>query len=232
MGTPHSIYEDLLPNSLNMSGAAPPAARAQAQEGGMGPMVKSAAQGLAIFFGMQFVMGKVMGPKTPAAVTTTDASGATITVPANTAAIPPFNDRPNTLNSPLDITVVISPTFVAEPISKAPAERVVVNEKGFVLGSFEENRVIDTSFAVPNEVQNNGTLWAHFYVALEGANIDPVVQGYDPTKAYHFARPLTQYITQKKVKKVKNLLAAEETEEEEEELPTGPVVNSHYHPNF
>merc|ERR1712093_333393 len=251
MGTPHSIYEDLLPNSLNMSGAAPPAARAQAQEGGMGPMVKSAAQGLAIFFGMQFVMGKVMGQKTPAAVTTTDASGATITVPANTAAIPPFNDRPNTLddgavynpiaqriapmgplNSPLDITVVISPTFVAEPISKAPAERVVVNEKGFVLGSFEENRVIDTSFAVPNEVQNNGTLWAHFYVALEGANIDPVVQGYDPTKAYHFARPLTQYITQKKVKKVKNLLAAEETEEEEEELPTGPVVNSHYHPNF
>merc|ERR1712000_265447 len=222
--TPHSIYEDLLPNSLNMSGAAPPAARAQAQEGGMGPMVKSAAQGLAIFFGMQFVMGKVMGPKTPAAVTTTDASGATITVPANTAAIPPFNDRPNTLddgavynpiaqriapmwplNSPLDITVVISPTFVAEPISKAPAERVVVNEKGFVLGSFEENRVIDTSFAVPNEVQNNGTLWAHFYVALEGANIDPVVQGYDPTKAYHFARPLTQYITQKKITTVVNV---------------------------
>ncbi|PVH75713.1 cleft lip and palate transmembrane 1 [Cadophora sp. DSE1049] len=234
-----------------MSGAAPPAARAQAQEGGMGPMVKSAVQGLAIFFGMQFVMGKVMGPKTPAAVTTTDASGATITVPANTAAIPPFNDRPNTLdegalynpiaqriapmwplNSPLDITVIISPTFVAEPISKAPQERIVVNEKGFVLGSFEENRVIDTSFAVPNEVQNNGTLWAHFYVALKGANLDPVVQGYDPTKAYHFTRPLTQYITQKKVKKVKNLLAAEETEEEEEELPTGPVINSHYHPNF
>lgn len=195
-------------------------------------MVKSAMQGLAIFFGMQFVMSKVMGPKTPAAVTTTDASGAVITVPANTAAIPPFNDRPNTLDegaiynpiaqriapmwpldSPLDIIVVISPTFVAEPISKAPQERVVVNEKGFVLGSFEENRVIDTSFAVPKEVQNNGTLWAHFYVALEGENLDPVVQGYDPTKAYHFTRPLTQYITQKKVKKVKNLLASEEMEE-------------------
>lgn len=194
-------------------------------------MVKSAMQGLAIFFGMQFVMGKVM-PKTPAAVTTTDASGATITVPANTAAIPPFHARPNTLDegaiynpvaqriapmwpndSPLDITVVVSPTFVAEPISKAPVERVVVNEKGFVLGSFEENRVIDTSFAVPHEVQNNGTLWAHFYVALEGENIDPVVPGYDPTKAFHFTRPMTQYITQKKVKKVKNLLSSGETEE-------------------
>ncbi|XMA12142.1 hypothetical protein WAI453_004933 [Rhynchosporium graminicola] len=235
-----------------MSGAAPPAARASAQEGGMSPMIKSAMQGIAIFVGMQFIMTKVMGPKTPAAVTTTDASGAVITVPANTAEIPPYNARPNNLNegaiynpvpqriapmwpldSALDITVVISPTFVAEPIHKAPLERVVVNEKGFVLGNLEENRSIDTSFAVPNEVQNNGTLWAHFYVALEGEKIDPVVQGYDHTKAYHFARPLTQYIPQKKVKKVKNLLSSsEEAEEEEEALPTGPVVNSHYHPNL
>ncbi|KAL2067714.1 hypothetical protein VTL71DRAFT_15810 [Oculimacula yallundae] len=234
-----------------MSGAAPAAARAGAQEGGMSPMVKSAMQGIAIFVGMQFIMTKFITPKAPPAVTTTDASGAVITVPANTAEIPPFNARPNTLDenavynpiaqriapmwpldSPLDITVVISPTFVAEPISKAPLERVVVNEKGFVLGNFEENRVIDTSFAVPKEVQNNGTLWAHFYVALEGENIDPVAHGYDPTKAYHFARPLTQYITQKKVKKVKNLLSSEETVEEEEELPTGPIVNSHYHPNL
>ncbi|KAJ5033364.1 uncharacterized protein L3040_008482 [Drepanopeziza brunnea f. sp. 'multigermtubi'] len=235
-----------------MPPGAPPAAAAQAQaEGGMSPMVKSLVQGLAIFFGMQFVMSKVMGPKTPAAeVTTTDATGAVVTLP-NTAEIPPFLSRPSVLdenavynpvaqrvapmwplNSPLDITVVISPTLVMKPIATAAKERVVVNEKAFVLGDWEEKRSISTSFEVPREVQNNGTLWAHIYVGLEGASLDPAVQGYDPARAYYFVRPLTQYITQKKVKKVKNLLATEETEEEEEEIPTGPIVNSHYHPNF
>ncbi|KAI9049629.1 hypothetical protein LZ554_006654 [Drepanopeziza brunnea f. sp. 'monogermtubi'] len=235
-----------------MPPGAPPAAAAQAQaEGGMSPVVKSLIQGLAIFFGMQFVMTKVMGPKTPATeVTTTDATGAVVTLP-NTAEIPPFLSRPSALdenavynpvaqriapmwplNSPLDITVVISPTLVIEPIATAAKERVVVDEKAFVLGDWEEKRSISTSFEVPREVQNNGTLWAHIYVGLEGASLDPAVRGYDPARAYHFVRPLTQYITQKKVKKVKNLLAAEETEEEEEEIPTGPIVNSHYHPNF
>lgn len=192
-------------------------------------MVKSAMQGLAIFFGMQFVMSKFMGPKT---TTSTDADGAIVTVPANTADIPPFLARPDyiddgavynpiaqriapmwPLDSPLDITVIVSPTFNTEPIAKVPAERVVLNEKGFVLGSYDENRVIDTSFAVPKEVQNNGTLWAHFYVGLEGTKLDPTVAGYDPTRAYHFLHPLTQYITQKKVKKVKNLLSGGDADE-------------------
>ncbi|KAI6715313.1 clpTM1 domain-containing protein [Diplocarpon mali] len=236
-----------------MPPGAPPAAAAQAQmQGGMSPMVKSAVQGLAIFFAMQFAVSKFMVPKNKT-TTTTDAAGAVVTVPANTADIPPFLARPASLaedavynpiaqriapmwplESVLHITVVISTTFVAEPIARAPNERVVLNEKGFVLGNFEEKRTIDTSFAVPDEVQNNGTLWAHIYVALQGATLDPSVQGYDPAKAYHFIRPLTQYIVQKKAKKVKNLLASEEAdeEEEEEELHTGPVVNSHYHPNF
>lgn len=197
------------------------------------PMVKSALQGLAIFFGMQFVMGKFLNQGKSATTTTTDESGAVITVPANTGVIPPFFARPDSLDdgaiynplaqriapmwpldSPLDITIVVSPTFVSEPLVKTPKERVVVQESAFVLGDYKENRVIDTSFSVPKEVQNNGTLWAHFYIGLTGSKLDPAVSGYDPAKAYHFIHPLTQYIAQKKVKKTKNLLAAaEETDE-------------------
>ncbi|KAE8442938.1 hypothetical protein EG329_002542 [Mollisiaceae sp. DMI_Dod_QoI] len=233
--------------------AAPAAAGAQAQtEGGMNPMLKSAMQGLAIFFGMQFIMGQLMGKSKTTTTTTTDASGAVVTVPANTAEIPPFLARPDhldegaiynsvpqrlapmwPLNSPLDITIVVSPTFVSEPLTKVPKERIVVDENGFEFGNYDENRVIDTSFAVPKEVQNNGTLWAHFYIGLAGSSIDPSVHGYDPTRAYHFVHPLTQYIAQKKIKKTKNLLAAtNETDSEVEEVPTGPIINSHYHPNF
>jgi hypothetical protein len=195
-------------------------------------MIKSAIQGLAIFFGIQFFMNQVMGNKKPAAVTTTDASGAVVNVPANTAEIPPFYARPDhldegavyspipqriapmwPLNTPLDITIVVSPTFVSEPLAKTPKDRIIVDELGFIYGSYDENRVIDKKFSVPKEVQNNGTLWAHFYIGISGSKLDPFTPGFDPTRAYHFIHPLTQYLAQKKIKKTKNLLAAQETDE-------------------
>ncbi|TVY56711.1 Cleft lip and palate transmembrane protein 1-like protein [Lachnellula suecica] len=230
---------------------APAAAAAGAGESGLSPMIKSAIQGIAIFFAMQFVMNQFMGKK-EATITATDSSGKAVTVPANTGEIPPFHARPDSLadgatynplpqriapmwplDTPLDLTIAISPTFVMEPLAKIPKERRVVEEMGFRYGDYNENRVIDTEFDVPKEVQNNGTLWAHFYIAITGSKMDPATPGYDPSRAYHFVHPLTQYITQKKIVKTKNLLAAaDENEVEEEEVPTGPIINSHYHPNF
>ncbi len=167
-----------------------------------------------------------MGKK-DATTTTTDASGAVITVAPNTAPIPPYYARPDSLSegavynpipqrvaplwpldSLLDITIVVSPSFVAEPLAKVPKDMVVLDETSFLLGNFEENRVIDTIFDVPKQVQNNGTLWAHLYVGLSGSKLDPAAPGYDALRAYHFTYPMTQYITQKRVKKTKNLLAA------------------------
>jgi hypothetical protein len=194
-------------------------------------MIKSAMQGIAIFVGMQFVMGQIMGKKS-GSTTVTDESGAVIKVPANTGDIPPFLARPDSLaegaaynpipqriapmwplDSPIDITIVVSPSFVPTPLGKVPKEKIVLDEHAFQLGNYKENRVVDTEFTVPKEVQNNGTLWAHFYIGLSGSNLDPSTKGYDPTKAFHFVQPLTQYILQKKIKKTKNLLAASEEEE-------------------
>jgi hypothetical protein len=195
---------------------------------------------------MQFVTGQFMGKKEPATTTTTDASGAVVKVPTNNAPIPPFHARPDhllegaeynpvpqrmapmwPLDTPLDITIVVSPTFVSEPLAKVPKERLVANEVAFRLGNYEDKRVIDTSFAVPKEVQNNGTLWAHFYIGLSGSKLDPSTTGYDPAKAFHFLHPLTQYIAQKKVKKTKKLLAAvaETDEVSSETSATGSKAN-------
>jgi Cleft lip and palate transmembrane protein 1 (CLPTM1) len=196
-------------------------------------MIKSAIQGLVMFFGIQFVMGKFMNSGKATTTTTTDASGTVVKVPANTAEIPPYYARPDhldegalynplaqriapmwPLDSPMDITIVVSPTFVSEPLAKTPKERIVVEEVAFKFGDYQENRVIDTTFPVPKEVQNNGTLWAHFYIGLTGSGLDPSTSGYNPERAFHFIHPLTQYIAQKKIKKTKNLLAAvNETEE-------------------
>ena len=178
-------------------------------------------------------MNQVMGRNKSATTTTTDESGAVVTVPANTGEIPPFQARPDSLDhgavynpipqriapmwpldTAMDIIIVVSPTFVTEPLAKVAGERKVVDEKAFVYGDYKENRVIDTSFVVPREVQNNGTLWAHFYIGITGSNLDPTVQGYDPTRAFHFIHPLTSYIAQKKIKKTKSLLAASNTTDE------------------
>lgn len=215
------------------------------------PMVKSALQGLAVFVGVQFFMGKFMN-STPAA-TMTDASGAVVTMPANTGDIPAFTSRPDTLDdgavynpipqriapiwpsdSALDITIVVSPSFVHDAISKVPKDRVVVVEKDFKMDDAKDKRVIDTTFVIPKEVQNNGTLWGHFFVGLAGSKLDPSVSGYDPTRAYHFIHPLTQYIPKKKIKKTKNLLTTSNATEEviEEVVPKGPIISSYYHPNF
>lgn len=197
------------------------------------PMIRSAVQGIAIFIGVQFFVSQIMGKKSAPTTAVTDESGTVIQVPANTAEIPPFLARPDSLaegavynpipqriapmwpaDTPLDITIVVSPSFVAEPLAKVPKARIVVDEMGFRFGDYKENRVIDTEFDVPREVQNNGTLWAHFYIGLTGSKLDPATKGYDPARAFHFMHPLTQYIAQKKVKKTKNLLAAKGNDEE------------------
>ncbi|KAG9245302.1 cleft lip and palate transmembrane protein 1-domain-containing protein [Calycina marina] len=232
-----------MPPRVNAAGPA-------AEVGEAPPMWRTALQGIAIFIVAQFVMNQFKGKPTTEIVT--DASGVQRTAPANTADIPPFLARPDVLaddveyspmperiapiwplDSLLDITIVVSPTFVVEPLAKVPEERRVVNEMALRFGDYKDARAIDTEFTVPTEVQNNGTLWAHIYVGLTGSKLDPITPGYDPARAYHFLSPLTQYIVQKKVKKTKNLLAAATVEDEaEEELPTGPIITSHYHPNI
>jgi hypothetical protein len=198
--------------------------------------IRSAVQGIAIFIGIQFVMSQFIGNK--GTTTTTDASGAVVQVAGNTAEIPPFLARPDALaegavynavpqriapmwpvDSSLDITIFVSPSFVAEPLRKVPKERIVLDEKEFKFGDYKENRIIDTEFDVPKEVQNNGTLWAHFYIGLAGSTLDPSTPNYDHAKAFHFVHPLTQYIAQKKIKKTKNLLAAREEVEEVRNMP-------------
>jgi hypothetical protein len=205
---------------------------------------------MAVYFGMQMLTGYLKGPQQ--AVTTKDSTGAVVTVPNNNGPIPSYWERPASLDegasysavphriapiwpldSAMDVTIVVSPTFVHEPLDRVSAERKVVQEKSFKMSDKKDKRVVDTSFEMPKEVRNNGTLWGHFYVALSGKPLDPSAHSYDPASAYHFVRPLTQYLTKKKVVKTKNLLASNTTvEEEPEEDPKQRLINSFYHPNF
>lgn len=136
-------------------------------------------------------------------------------------------------NSSLDISIYVSSSIRMPALSAVPQESLVMEEKAFNMANWSESREVDTTFKVPKEVQQNGTLWAHFYVALSGHQLDPAAKDYSPESAVHFLRPLNQYLPKKKVAKRKNLLASSEDAADEEEDNTPKYsISSYYHPNF
>ncbi|EAS27595.3 ClpTM1 domain-containing protein [Coccidioides immitis RS] len=200
--------------------------------------LKSALQGLAIFALSQFVIQRIFPSKQAA-----NASG-------GRSGIPSWADRPDQStitnatvfphyvapmweqeNIGLDIDIFISPYLTIPSLKKVPKDIKVLEEKNFTVGDWNENREIATEIFVPKAVQNNGTLWAHFYVALSGHQLDPSEKDYNPETAYHFVRPLNQYLPKKKVKKLRNLLDAKNETEPEEEAPKKVEFGSFYHPN-
>lgn len=207
--------------------------------------------GAAVYFGLNMAMNYVFRKDQTGMTVTDPNTGNMVTVPSNMDIIPPFQLRPSELNegathrqlprkvapiwpqdAHVDIIVTLSPSFNPTPISKVPAEYVVLKEKDFHINNWTDTRVVETTFKVPKAVQNNGTLWSHIYVGLPGSNLDPREPGYDTTKAYHLSYPLTQYLPKKKTTKARNLLDdLPEPVQAEEEEPTGPIIANYYHPN-
>ncbi|KAM7204171.1 Cleft lip and palate transmembrane protein 1 (CLPTM1) domain containing protein [Rhypophila sp. PSN 637] len=204
-----------------------------------------------MYVAMQFVM-RQLSTKTTTEVK--DTEGNTVKV-ATVNAIPPYNERPDRLdegaiyssipqkiapiwpdNRNVDIIVTISESVIPTPLKNTAKELIVLEEKKFGIGNWTDKRSTDTTITVPKSVQNNGTLWGHFYIALSGANIDPTQPNYDAGSAYHFVYPLTQHIYKKKVAKTRSLLGAanttvEEEPEDEENVPSGPIIANYYHSN-
>ena len=191
---------------------------------------------------IQFAATQLFGTKnkTPAA----SSSGA----PSASGPIPTFDDRPNgaianynpipqniapiwPMDSSLDMVIYVSSSVAMPALSKVDPATMVLKEDDLTLGNWKDTREIDATFKVPSEVQNNGTLWAHFYIGLHGQTLDPAIGGYDTSKAYHFARALNNIMPKKKVKKTKNLLSGSNETEVAEESSVSRF-GSYYHPNF
>ncbi|ORY17966.1 cleft lip and palate associated transmembrane protein 1 [Clohesyomyces aquaticus] len=231
----------------------PPQARQEEQPaaGGSSGLIKTLVQSVGIFFLIQFATKQFFPAPAPAAQNG-DASTGGATVARSNVQIPAYANRPHQMDagaqySPipnniapmwpvgteLDISMYISPSLAMPALKSMPAETLLIHEKGFKFGDWNDNREIHTEFAVPSVVKQNATLFAHFYVAQSGAVLDPTVSGYDPSKAYHFVRPLTKYLPKKREVKKRNLLndAAEEAAiTAAEKAPK--VIASYYHPNF
>lgn len=215
-------------------------------DNGHNQVLRTLAQSVGVFLIIQFIMKQVLSGggffKSP----DTDS-------PASAATIPTYDARPalgdlegkyNPIpqqiapiwppNTTLDVYMYVSPSLVMPSLKHVKSETLVLQEKGLGFDDWNDSRDIHTSFEVPKEVQNNGTLWAHIYVAQTGASIDPTVGHYDPALAYHFVKPMNQFLLKKKSVKARNLLAGKTGESElveEDPAPEASIV-SYYHPNI
>lgn len=231
--------------------AAAPAGPAAPEQGSS--MMYKLAQAAAMYFGMNLLLKQfVPASKQQTTITKTDADGNTVQVVTTSGPVPAFHDRPSQLDegavynpipqkvapiwpadSNIDILVTLSDSFRPIKIASIPEQYVALKESNFKLGSMKESRFAEIEFEVPKAVQNNGTLWGHFYIGQAGARLDPMEPDFDPATAAHFSFPLTQYFPKKKFVKTRNLLddKADEKEVVEEEEPSGPVIANYYHPN-
>ncbi|KAI4168615.1 MAG: hypothetical protein LQ343_006280 [Gyalolechia ehrenbergii] len=218
-----------------------PQSQANAEVAPASSRLQSAAQSIGIFFLVQFLISQFLGSgKKNASSGSSSAVSSFSDRPAPGSEITNYNSIPQMiapiwpLNSTLDISIYLAPSLVMPPLSSASKDGLVLEEKGFTLGNWKDKRQVDTTFKVPPEVQNNGTLWAHFYVALQGHPLDPGAKGYSPTNAHHFFYPLNQVLPKKKVAKTRKLIGESDNEpvDNGEQEVSGPIFASYYHPNF
>ncbi|KAJ5887667.1 hypothetical protein N7495_007708 [Penicillium taxi] len=217
-----------------------PEQRQPRREPESGSGFKGALQGLAIFLFAQFFISQWFNNKDKSSLESAP------------GAMPAFADRPQPsevvepsilpdliapiwpADSPIDINIYVTPSVVPPSFKVSPDATLVLQEKNFTIGNYSDVREIDTVINVPKQVQQNGTLWAHFFLARTGYQLDPYAKGYSTDNAVHFQRPLNQFLAKKKVRKLKNLLATQEEGQVEEEEDNTPQVSiaSYYHPNF
>ncbi|KAL4735984.1 cleft lip and palate transmembrane protein 1-domain-containing protein [Aspergillus similis] len=216
-----------------------PEQRQQREEGEQGSIVRSLIQGVTIFFVTQFFIGQFFGNKQNAGPGGKSGAVTSFGERPPQAEVESYSSVPDTIapiwpsDSALDISVYVSPSIVLSSLSSLPSSSLVLEEKNFGLGNYSDVREVETTVQVPREVQHNGTLWAHFFVALSGHELDPAAKDYSTDTAVHFFRPLNQYLPKKKAKKLKNLLGgADETDEEEDDGTPDISIASYYHPNF
>lgn len=187
---------------------------------------------------MQFVISQFYGNKQNAASTVKPGNMPAFADRPDPSQVADYSAVPDLISpiwpsdSAIDISIYVTPSIVV-PSFKSKDSILVMQEKNFTIGNYSDTREIDTTIKLPKQVQNNGTLFAHFFVARTGYPVDPAAKDYNTADAVHFLRPLNQYLPKKKVKKLKNLLAASEEAEEEvvDDTPDVQTV-SYYHPNF
>lgn len=207
-------------------------------DGGGSSIYSTLARSVGMFLLVQFAVNQFFGgSKTASNAGASNATSGSFADRADVGSLTNYSHIPQNLapiwadDSILDVRVHVSPLLNLPPLRSLPSSSLVLSQDNFQIGDYKYNQEVQTTIVLPNEVQNNGSLYAHIFAGLHGSELDPTSKTYDPTSAAHYVKQLNHYLPKKKVRKERNLLdRSEEVELEQEDQ--GPTVSNYWHSNF
>ncbi|KAK9475533.1 cleft lip and palate transmembrane protein 1-domain-containing protein [Dipodascopsis tothii] len=92
---------------------------------------------------------------------------------------------------------------------------------------------ISETLSIPTtrSIRNNGTLYAHIFVAKAGLPFNPQIAGYSSLDAYDVHILLNQFLPEKKIIRTKHLLGGNDDELADEQDVGDKRIISYWHPN-
>ncbi|KAJ3291211.1 hypothetical protein HK104_006271 [Borealophlyctis nickersoniae] len=122
-----------------------------------------------------------------------------------------------------------------------PNTRLIWKEDGITYGNFNDVREKELQIPVSERVQNNGSLYAHIFLTMKGAEHNPADPRFVEEGSLYYRQLLTRYMPKRKVVQTKKLVSGGNNDENEksiqddhsnEALPTeAPPIVSYWWPN-
>ncbi|KAF9317598.1 hypothetical protein BG003_000604 [Podila horticola] len=235
-----------MPQPERRGGAQPAAAGEEAPKQSMGDMVmQMIKRAMIAMLIMNIVNGSLFkrqetAPKPESILTTTTTTQADGTVVETTVPIVSFHEPLKAFplwepNTKADVFVYVSEDYDFK--SYDDQESLLWRTNDIEVGNnWQDERVAELSIVPSKHVQNNGTLYAHIYLAKQPAMLNPTSAGFDPNNRVYVRKPLTRYFAKKREFKVKKLVGGKQEEVEEEKpaevnAPTSTIV-SYWHQNL
>ncbi|KAJ3301792.1 hypothetical protein HDU76_005646 [Blyttiomyces sp. JEL0837] len=203
----------------------------------LGSMIQGISRMILMFYAMQWIKGMFTGnqpatapqkaPQSPAYDPTTGRA-VPRAVPASYAPLWTFSDWKT------DLYVYLSEDEYFDEFTDV--NKLIWKETGMTFGNMSEVRVKDMQIEISENVQNNGSLYAHSFLTVRGLSPNPVAKTYDQDKTLYNRKLLTRYKKKKKVVIKKKLVAGSkeeekekvkesETEDDEEDTGETPIIS-------
>ncbi|KAJ3188445.1 hypothetical protein HDU85_005596 [Gaertneriomyces sp. JEL0708] len=202
-----------MPRTQAAPAADNPPAQAQ-QQGGIPGWVQSLLRGVVIWYLMSSLSSYMSGKKPEAPVASHSVTQQAHVKPSKTGSYLPMWKY----GAHMDLFVYLSEDEYWHSFDE---RSLIWHEHDVVYGDWEEKRT-DIEIEVPETVQNNGSLYAHIYLAEMGHSPNRQDPSFREDSTLYHNKLLTRYLPKRKVAKVKKLIA-EATSEPEVEVKKSPI---------
>lgn len=99
--------------------------------------------------------------------------------------------------------------------ANSPDANLIWEFKDITMGNWSEHRVAHLDIPISPAVQNNGSLFAHIYLAKKGVPLDEKSESYKQDTIAYIKKPLIHYLQRPRIIQRKHLLSGDNKDNDE-----------------